>query len=142
MGRIACNDCGLVPYCRCRDHQIHTVMAYFGTQASPDQGFLDTKVENPIRKKILLFVEPSFQNDRKLPISRYLQLDSALNLIQRDDACKELSLRLSSYPICYRRCSARSSQRGYDIGVDNMHSEGHIARLDLFPFDLATRKGQ
>ena len=142
MGQIACNDCGLVPYCRCRDHQIHTVMANFGTQASPDQGFLDTKVENPISKKYCYFVEPSFQNDRKLSNSRYFLLDSALKLTQRDDACREFSLRLSSHPICYRRCSVRPPQRGYDIGVDNIHSEGHIARFDLFPFDLATRKGQ
>ena len=51
MGHIACNHCGLVPQCRCCDHQIHAVMTDFCAQTSPDAGFLDTKVENPVGKK-------------------------------------------------------------------------------------------
>ena len=54
MGHIACNHRGLVPQCRCRDHQIHAVMAGFCTQTSPDAGFLDTKIENPVGKNVVI----------------------------------------------------------------------------------------
>ena len=91
MGHIACSHCGLVPQCRCRDHQIHAVMADFCAQTPSDVRFLDANVENPDGKKSSHSVEPSLQNNRKLPVSRNLQSDSALNLTHRDDACKELS---------------------------------------------------
>ena len=54
MGHIACNHCGLVLQCRCRDHQIHAVMADFCAQAPSAARFLDAKVENRTAKNIVI----------------------------------------------------------------------------------------
>ena len=53
VGQIACNHCGFVLYRRCSDHQIHAAMVDFRAQTSPDAGFLDTKLENPVGKNIV-----------------------------------------------------------------------------------------
>ena len=61
MGQIVCNDCGLVPYCRCRDHQIHTVMAYFSVQAPQMRVSSTPKSRNPSAKSIVILSSQAFR---------------------------------------------------------------------------------
>ena len=119
------------------DYQIAAIIADFGTQVFPDADFLDTKVENRVGKNIFIL-----SSQVRRTTANSLQLDSTFNLTQRDDACKEFTLRFAIYPSRNLRCSVRPPQCRYDISVDYIHSEGHIARIDLLPFDLATREGQ
>ena len=113
MGQIACNDCGLVPYCRCRDHQIHTVMANFGAQAPPDARFLDTKVENPIRKNIDILSSQAFRTTAN---SRFR---GTCNWIPRSISPSAMTLvksSVSSFPLTQSATvGARSVRRNADM---------------------------